>query len=109
MTYPIAPTTQNLPSCCQFRTERSDATRRGRAGWRVAAGRPTVARERSFCSSSGCGDTLGLDRRARRPNLPDALVLLHDERLDVPARQEQEVAQLAELASPAHHGVAQQP
>src|SRR3954468_9355583 len=75
-----APTTQNLPSCCQLRTERSDATRRGRGGWTVAAGRATVDREGSASFPSGCGNTR---------------VLLRDERLDRAVGREQEVVHLA--------------
>src|SRR3954449_1607657 len=85
---------QNLPSCCQLRTERSEATRRGRAGWRGAAGRSTVAREASASSASGRGDMLGLDRHRGRLYLVHDSVPLHDKCLDAAVGRDEKVAQL---------------
>src|SRR5690349_17000332 len=46
---------------------------------------------------------LGSDGQAGGPNLPNALAALHDERLDTAVRADEEIAQLAELASALPH------
>src|SRR5205823_9135249 len=106
MAYPMAPTTQNLPSCCQLRTERSEASARRRDGGRVAAGRSTVAREGSASGASDSRDSL--DPRAGGLEFSERLVLLYDERLDEAIRPEEQIAKLPELSALADNGTSEE-
>src|SRR4051812_33079578 len=74
----------------------------------VAAGRSTVVRESSASAGSGRRNTLGSDRPARRPTLPNAFVSCHDERLDAAVRPDEQVAQLSAVATTGHDGTAEE-